>query len=546
MMSRTSVRRAGLAALILAAALFPACADKPGVYKNVILFIGDGMSVESEIAASRYLHGVDYGLAWQTWPGHSYVATWDVTDYNRNAKQAGRPPYAAAAFTPSLGYDPLLDGLPFEPPLRPGEVDAAPVRRPATDSASAATALATGRKTESGEIAWAPGRRPNGRLATIAEDYRALRGAGIGVVSTVPFDHATPASFISHNGGRSAYYTGYKGYKGVGLADEIILETKPDVVIGGGHPMIDNPSFDPKKGYISAKLLDALRGSPDWVFVERSPQADGGEVLADAARRAAASGKRLFGLFGGEGGMFTPLLPDDDFGHPRLSRENREDPTLAQAALAALEVLGRSPKGFFLVVEQGDIDWGNHDNNFRSMVGSMCDLDEAVKAAEAFVDRPGDAIDWTNTVLLVTADHATGGLTLNPGRPLGMGRLPRQLPRGSELEPDAPGAVNGSTAAKPGPKAAKTFKSPFTYPDGEVGYDTIGHGNAPVTLAVKGPAARFFLKYKGWWYPGPLLDNTQINAALRDALGLPPLPIDRRPPASERTSPGKSAGSDDD
>jgi Alkaline phosphatase len=105
-----------------------------------------------------------------------------------------------------------------------------------TDSASSATAYSTGRKTDSGNISWLPGDPKDGRLRTIMEDYRDAKGAAIGVVSTVPFDHATPAAFMSHNMSRSNYYTGYRGYTGLGLADEIILKVKPDVVIGGGPP----------------------------------------------------------------------------------------------------------------------------------------------------------------------------------------------------------------------------------------------------------------------------------------------------------------------
>ncbi len=193
---------------------------------------------------------------------------------------------------------------------------------------------------------------------------------------------------------------------------------------------------------------------------------------------------------------------------------------MAEAAEAALSYLARDPDGFFLVLEQGDIDWANHDNDFRSMVGSVADLDGAVRAALAFVDRPGDDVDWTNTVLLVTADHATGGLFLEPGRALGPGDLPGQDARVEEKEAPPPTgsdrgpATNGAVIKKP------DYASPFVYPDGEVSYDTAGHTNELVNLAVTGAATRSFLKLRGSWYPGPILDNTQINAALRDALGL--------------------------
>jgi alkaline phosphatase len=526
-------RRSGTrlaSAILLAAVVFLAPARLPGPddhpsVRNVILFIGDGMSVASETAAARYLYGTDTGLAWHAFAGHAYVATWDATAYNRNAKAAGSPPYNPRAFNPRLGYDTRREGAAPQAWCEPDRATAAArLRFPSTDSASAATAIATGRKTESGNIAWLPGDKPDGRLTTILEDCRALLGAGIGVVTTVPFNHATPAAFISHNFSRSAYYTGFRGYAGLGLADEIILEVKPDVVIGAGHPMLDNPDFDTRSGYISQALLDALRMSPEYALAERMPGVDGSRSVAEAAERALSEGRKLFGLYGGRDGNFELPEPLDRPGAPGFTRPCGEDPTLAQATLAALRVLAANPRGFFLTVEQGDIDWANHDNDFRGMIGAMHDLEEAVKAARAFVDRPGDDIDWNNTVLVVTADHATGGLCLNPERRLGAGELPRQVARGLPSGPVDRAPANG-TAVKPSPKAPPA-KFPFAYPDGEIRYGTIGHSNELVTLAVNGPAARHFLKYKGWWYPGPIIDNTQVNAALRDALGLPAV----RPP----------------
>jgi len=488
-------------ALVPVLVLFSACGRGQRKPANVILFIGDGLSVESEIAASRYLYGRDQALAWQALPGQGYVATWDATAYNQNAKAAGRAPYSDAVFAPSLGYDVRREGRrPFPDEGCAGSER--PVPAPATDSAAAATALATGEKTDSGNIAWRSGDKPGGEIATIAEEFRARRGGAIGVVTTVPFDHATPAAFVSHNTGRNHYYTGLKGYEEIGIADEIILRVKPDVVIGGGHPLLDNPAFDTNKGYISEALYKKLQTSTDYVLAERKTGADGSRTLREAAAQAVARGEKLFGLFGGAGGSFALPLPEARPGAPALARETSEDPALKDAVLAALRVLGRNRGGFFLMAEQGEIDWANHDNDFRRMIGAVADLDEAVRSAIAFVDEPGDEIDWTNTVLVVTADHSTGGMRLNPGKPLGAGELPRQIARARE--------------------AAPASKSPFHYPDGEVSYATIGHTNELVALAATGAATRFFLQYKGWWYPGPIIDNTQVNAAMRQALGLAP------------------------
>jgi alkaline phosphatase len=510
---------AGLAVVLLGAVivLSPACGRRAPALKHVILFLGDGMSAQTEVAASRYLYGRDDGLAWQKFPGRAYVATWDVSVYNGNARKARRPPYSRSSFMPLLGYDARKDGP--RPRVGGDAADAFP-SGPATDSASAATALATGFKTDSGNISWLPGDPPAGGLTTIAEEYRARTGAGIGVVSTVPFDHATPAAFVSHNTSRNSYYSGLKGNPGLGIADEIILRVKPDVVIGGGHPLLDNPDFNPKRGYISESLYLGLKSSPDYLLVERTPGADGGRAVIEGAAAALRAGKKLFGLFGGKGGNFEVPLVEDSPGRPRVRPGSEENPSLAEATLAALDYLGRDPDGFFLVVEQGDIDWANHDNDFRAMVGSVADLDEAVRAAKEFVDRPGDAVDWTNTVLLVTADHATGGLALAGAKRLGLGDLPRQDTR--VAHPEAPPAAGSDRGVAPNGAGLKSpvYYSPNVYPDEDVSYDTAGHTNELVNLAWAGAGARYFMKFRGTWYPGSILDNTQINAALREALGL--------------------------
>jgi len=508
--TRTISRTALLGAALIG---LSACGRPEPALKHVIFFIGDGMSAQTEIAASRYLYGKDEGLVWHRLPAKAYVATWDVNVYNANARRAGRPPYSRSSFTPVLGYDVKTSGP--RPRVGPDAARRFPAG-PATDSASAATALATGFKTDSGNIAWLPGDPPLGALPTIAEELRARRGASIGVVSTVPFNHATPAAFVSHNASRNAYYTGYRGYKGLGIAEEIIFETKPEVVIGGGHPLFDNPTFDPKRGYLSASLLRSLRDSPDYRLVERQAGQDGGKALAEGAAAAAREGRKLFGLFGGKGGNFEAPLVEDRPGAPLVTPATEENPTLAEATLAALDLLSRDPDGFFMVVEQGDIDWANHDNDFRAVIGAVADLEGAVAAALAFVDRPGDGLDWTNTVLLVTADHATGGLLLGSDRALGPGDLPMQverlaLPAGS----DRGTGSNGAGLRSP------VYASPNVYPDEEVSYGTAGHTNELVTLAATGAGARRFLKYRGTWYPGLVIDNTQVNAALRDALGLP-------------------------
>lgn len=449
--------------------------------RHVILFVGDGMQLEHEVAASRYLHGRDDGLEWQAFPYQSYVATWDVSTYDNYAEARGQSAYKPEGFRPEIGYDSSLGGS------RPSPLANAPSaddyfilpggRTFATDSASSATALATGHKTDDGNIAWLPGDPEGGSLRTIAERLRADRGFAIGVVSTVPFSHATPASFTSHNVSRSNYHQ---------IADEILFEVKPDVVIGGGHP-------DFRSNYMSKASLEKLRSSPEWVVVEREPGCEAAGRLMAAAKDASERGRKLFGLFGGTEGNFESPVPADTPGAPSVTPATNENPSLAQATLAALELLGRDAEGFFVLVEQGDVDWANHDHDYGRMIGTISDLDSAVRAAVAFVDREGDDITWENTLLVVTADHANAYMRLDPDVRLGRGDLPVQEGRGKGVK----------------------------YPGGEVWYGVRGHTNELVTLYARGSRTADFAAREGSWYPCTrILDNTQVFGALAAAAGL--------------------------
>lgn len=477
----------------------------PPSAQHIILVIGDGMQLAHEHAASRYLYGADNGLIWHSFSVQAYVTTWDVDTYNRFAWHRQQPPFDPATAIHQLGYDPEQGGTaPY--PIDPACHDTYFLRKlpeyghdndgltiPATDSAAAATAMATGMKTDSGKIAWRTNTDSDGQLITIAELMRSRKNAAIGIVSTVPFSHATPAAFVSHNIHRYNYYTGYNGYSGLGIADEIITLTKPEVVIGGGHPAYSNPLWKADKGFISQQLYTTLVHSNEYIFVERKANRNGATVLKEAAERAAANGKKLFGLFGGETGYFDGAMAKHQPDTPVIEHSHGENPALSDAVGAALTVLSADNDGFFLLVEQGDIDWANHQNDYRWMVTAVTDLERAVQAIIAYVDRPDDALDWSNTLLIVTTDHANSYMRFKDEDKLVAGSLPRQ-----ERDCDS-----------------------WTYPDGEITYATYTHTNEPVTLYATGSAACLFNQYKGNRYGDDMIiDNTDIYRVIREATHL--------------------------
>jgi alkaline phosphatase len=292
-----------------------------------------------------------------------------------------------------------------------------------------------------------------------------------GLVTTVPISHATPASWFSHDVDRFNYLR---------IGEELLLATRPEVILGGG--------VGPNRGnFVSEDHLHRALASDRWLFVERTSGVDGNEALSKAARAAFDSGRGLLGIFGNAAGNWESPVARDQPSSPEVVRGNLEDPGLAQASLAALEVLSRDPDGFFLLVEQGDIDWSNHANDFARMIGCVWDLHEAVRAIVTFVDRTGDQIDWSNTTVLVTADHANSYMRLE--RPLTRGDLPLQT------------GVSGA----------------FAYPGGEVSYGTTQHTGELVTLNVRGFAADKVASYQTA-YPGlPIVDNTAIYRLTLDA-----------------------------
>jgi alkaline phosphatase len=362
--------------------------------------------------------------------------------------------------------------------------DATYLMRAATDSAAAGTALATGYKTDAGNIAWKPGDPENGRLLTIAGMLRDQKQGAIGVVTTVPFSHATPAAFVSHNKSRNNYQE---------IAAEIINVVKPEVVIGGGHPAYN-------ANYLSSADYTLLQSSREYLLAERQTGIDGNSTIAAMAAEAAAAGQKLFGLFGNSSGQFDYPLVSNRPGAPDVVRGNIENPSLAEAAKAALKVLSQNRNGLFLMVEQGDIDWANHANDFKSMVGGIYDLDEAVKAIETYIDQPGDDLDWDNTLMIVTSDHGNSYMRLNSAEPLQKGQLPRQ-----EANSVAVGAYT------PG----------FVYPHGEVSYASGSHTNELTRVYAKGVGTDLLMSLEGSWYPGTkIIDNTRIFQAMLMALGL--------------------------
>ncbi|WP_107667994.1 alkaline phosphatase [Cyanothece sp. BG0011] len=324
------------------------------------------------------------------------------------------------------------------------------------DSAGTATGLYTGVKTYVGAIAVDIFEET---VETTAE--RALsNGKSVGVVSSVPFNHATPAAAIAHVNQRNKLHDhsvedrgGAERNENGELVDEfghvieggdnifrqIVEETKPTVVLGGGHYLTRGGTEEnPDDRYITFEETENLRnGVYDYTFVERGPNAT--EVLeTTAASLDPEAGDRLMGVYGarGQGGNLPWRGANSDYseagtvrdeGRPRterpleegetdeefIAREVDENPTLQDFTEAALDVLEDDNEGFWMMVESGDIDWSAHDNDMDAMLGTLKDFNDSVRSVQEWIAQNGG---FEENLLIVTADH-DHYLTLNDNFP---------------------------------------------------------------------------------------------------------------------------------
>ena len=232
-----------------------------------------------------------------------------------------------------------------------------------TDSAASGTALSTGHKTYNAAIGVG---RDTVEVYSVAADL-ADKGMAIGVATTVPINHATPSAFYAHNMSRHNY-------------DEIapwMLEAGYDFYAGGdvkGYDETRKNVYDKAKeqGYAIA------RGYNDYLA-----KAEGAEKIMLYQKDVA-----------------TEL--------PYAINRTEKDLTLAQITAAGIDFLEeKSKKGFFMMIEGGKIDYAAHNDDGATVFQEVLDFDAAVAVAYEFYKKHKD-----ETLIIVTADHETGGLVL--------------------------------------------------------------------------------------------------------------------------------------
>lgn len=394
---------------MLAAAMLGLAATAPAApATRVILMIGDGMGLEHVKAAGHFVHGRDGSLFMETLPHRAQVVT--------------------------CSY--------YEAPTNAGAAKAEPK---VTDSAAAATAMATGHKVYNGVLSVAmPG---DNRPYTTALEMAAAAGKRTGLVTTSFLSDATPAAFATHVKLRGLQKE---------VAEGMLNKGRPNLMLGGCSREKNVP-LTPAGGAAAGYRVATNRETMTALLAENP--------------------ERVLGLFGSGG----PLCYEHDYA-TKARRDYDQIPHLTEMTTAALEYMDREPKGFFLMIEGGCIDKAAHGNNLERNVHETAEFDRAVALAAAWAAKHED------TLLIVTADHETGGMKVVSGN--GEGKMP------------------------------------------EVKWSSKGHSNANVGIFATGPGSE---KIQG------VLDNTDV---FRLITGTFEAPTPFVPPAGDGTPPPKADNKD--
>ncbi len=240
-----------------------------------------------------------------------------------------------------------------------------------TDSSAAGTAIATGVKTNNSYL----GVDPEGNEVESVSFSLQEEGYKIGIISSVPINHATPASFFGHNISRSAYYeltkeipeSGFEYFASAGLLNYFGKDGKQQ----SSAEWLEENGYDVCFG--KAELAEAMENSERIVFCQ--------EYNRDVEPK----------------------------NYDLTGNKPETETTLAEMVQAGIDFLG-DEQPFFIMCEGGEIDWASHSDKTMPMVMTTIGFDEAIrKAYEFYLAHPDE------TLIVVTADHETGGVALGGG-----------------------------------------------------------------------------------------------------------------------------------
>ncbi|WP_431688058.1 alkaline phosphatase [Hahella sp. NBU794] len=277
------------------------------------------------------------------------------------------------------------------------------------DSACSATQLATGEPAPSEVIGVD---KVGNHVETVLEKAKRM-GKSTGLVSDTRLTHATPASFAAHRAHRSMENQIAEDM----LADEV------DVMLSGGLR-----HWLPKSVNDKGELYQQLEKKTEGAVQLKSKRKDDKNLLAEAENKGyqlafnrhqldAAKGDKLLGLFN-----YSGMMNGIRYTHTK-DDPKRTEPSLKEMTMKALDILSRNEKGFFLMIEGGQIDWAGHDNDAGTMLHEMLKFDETINYVYEWVKNRQD------TLVIITADHETGGFGFSYSR--------SNIPEGEKLTGEA-------------------------------------------------------------------------------------------------------------
>ena len=297
--------------------------------KNIILFIGDGMSLSQVSAYRLYQGGPNSRIAVDSFPYSGKVLT-----------------HSANAIV--------------------------------TDSASSGTAFSTGKKTYNTAL----GVDVNGQPIENITEKLDKSGYVSSVISTSEVTHATPAAFVVHTSSRY-------------LADEISIQmtdSKIKNILGGGRKFFI-PEEDGGNREDGIKLIEKVKANSKLITNKSE--------LGDSSLYG---NSQVFGLFADEH-LRDNNTPENHPSEPSIKE------MLEFAVSRSKRFLDNGCKGFFIMAEASQVDWAGHGNDFEYLMREMDDLEQGIIWALNFAKKNDD------TLVVVTADHETGGLLIEPNDP---------------------------------------------------------------------------------------------------------------------------------
>jgi alkaline phosphatase len=404
MLTSTAALAAVLTAVAVSGPAAPASADRDnnnnnnGRAQNVIYLLGDGMGRTHVTAGRERFYGAEGKLAMETLPAQGHVSTYAVE------KKSGQP--GQADFKPNL----------------------------VTDSASAATAWASGVKTYNAAL----GVDAKGAVVPTMMELAKQAGYRTGNVSTAEVTDATPAAQMSHALARGCQGPVYSAtacqdasitgaalpttdVRVTPIADQIARNGTADVILGGGLGRFDGADET------------ALKEQGYSVLGSVSSQ-----IPATRTDLNAAAGNKVFGLFN-KGNLTIEKAKQDNPKSPQA-----EEPSLPEMTKKAIELLnkkkeGSNGKGFYLQIEGALIDKRSHANDAAQTLEEIKAFDDSVAAALDFAKKDG------NTLVIVTADHECAGFNI-----IEKGTFTNAEAAAPPVNVDAGNTANNSTTSRPG------------------------------------------------------------------------------------------------